>query len=168
MPKTLQTKRKTCFGGPRMILYGFWKTHFLKKGLKTQFFLMLPFVCFWSKGAPGNNHYSPPSHRILLQEFVLSWISLASQNADNLFGSLKMECITNDVLSIEYQRHSFTSYTLPNQVCHQCLHVLLVCSTCATHFQHLFVCFLFHFVVCLLHLFVCLFAAFFLYLSLCL
>ena len=30
MPKTLQTKCKTCFGGPRMILYGFWKNTFLK------------------------------------------------------------------------------------------------------------------------------------------
>ena len=30
MPKTLQTKCKTCFGGPRMILYGFCKKYFLK------------------------------------------------------------------------------------------------------------------------------------------
>ena len=30
MPKALHTECKTCFGGPRMILYGFRKKHFLK------------------------------------------------------------------------------------------------------------------------------------------
>jgi len=31
MPKTLQTKCKTCFGGPRMILHALWKNTFSKK-----------------------------------------------------------------------------------------------------------------------------------------
>ena len=31
MPKTLQTKSKTCYGCPRMIVYGFWKITFCGK-----------------------------------------------------------------------------------------------------------------------------------------
>ena len=29
MPEVLQTKCKTCFGGPTMILYGFWENKYL-------------------------------------------------------------------------------------------------------------------------------------------
>ena len=137
MPKTLQTKCKTCFGGPRMILYGFWKNTFLKN-LRVLFSPALtpppPFVSLDAKN-PDLNFWIFPLRSF--KDYCMrdiyhckSWIELILKAKDCInLSSLSFEINLNPGISIVLISLFWNiQMTIPKHVLHKdtCTSFMLV------------------------------------------